>query len=143
MVCSDDVTNGEFQSDNLKENKQINALDRISLNVELLQTFLSEEIYKNFQTRKTFQLRTDSIEFKNENTCEVFYTKLNLDTALKMSSNELFLYLANEIKDDKELFNPNFKYIAVLSFTRFIPDSNGPYSNDMFSKTKGFCALGL
>ncbi len=42
VVCADDRTNGEYQSSNINKNKLDDALNLISLNIELLQTFISE-----------------------------------------------------------------------------------------------------
>jgi hypothetical protein len=93
------LTNGEFQSPNLNENKLNNALKRISLGVELLQTFLSENIFKTFNERKTFMLRTD-LSDEHKNVCETFYsTKISMAKALNMSQSELFITLAEEIKE--------------------------------------------
>lgn len=139
VICEDDNTNGSFQSDNIEYNKLENAINRISLNIELLQSFIAEQVYKEFQIRRTFLLRTDlTFDSTNEHVCEVFKTKLSLNKALSMSSNELYLYLAEEIKSNKEFFNPNCKYLALLSFTRY----EYRQDFDIFQNTKGFCALG-
>ena len=143
IICKDDPTNGEFQSIDNSKNKLKNALNRISLNVELLQVFLSEVIFKNFKTRKTFALKNDflnSLNFsKNELVCEPFYTSLELNKALSMKENEIFLHLASEIKQDKYLFDEDSKYLAILSFTRYTKSSD---SNDIFKDAHGYCALG-
>lgn len=134
VVCEDD--NGEFQSPPNFDNSAASALKRISLASRLLQTFIAENIYKKFGIRKT-------ISFKNETegVCELYKTKLTLEKALNMRQNELFLHLANEIMANKYFFDENCKYVAVLSFTRFVPAA--PNSNDIFENTKGFCALGM
>ena len=138
VVCKDDHSNGEFQSEDMNSNKLENALNRIDLGVKLLQTFISEVLFRKFQIRKTFSLRNDLT--KNEdNVCEVFYTTLSKKSALEMSPNELFLALATEIKQTD--FNKDCKYLAILSFTRF---EQNPLQNetDIFKQTKGYCALG-
>lgn len=146
VICSDDPTNGEFQSIKTSENKLENALKRISLNVELLQTFLAEIMYRNFYERKTFHFERDHSIHPNASDliCEPFYTDLSITEALKMPSNEIFIYLAEEIKT-KKLYNENSKFIALLSFTRYKP-INDPSFNfkdfDMFGNTAGYCALG-
>lgn len=140
IICKDDPTNGEFQSIDTSQNKLKNALNRISLGVELLQVFLSEAIFKKFKTRKTFALKKDfQSNLKcsdSELACESYYTKLELNKALTMKENEIFLYLANEIKLDNNLFDKHTKYLAILSFTRYKFDS------DTKSSYNGYCALG-
>ncbi len=141
VVCNDDKTNGEFQSPNIIKNKLNNALNIISFNIELLQTFISEMIFKQYKTRKTFKLRTD---FKKESSsdnvlpCEIFRTKLNHDEALTMNSSELFVHLAKEIQENDQ-YNKNCKYIALLSFTQY---EYNKFNDDIFKSVKGYCALG-
>jgi hypothetical protein len=147
VVCKDDPTNGEFQSQNTDQNKLENALNRISLNVELLQTFISETMFKKFKSRKTFALKNDFFKMDHKNgdgnlVCETFYTNLELNKALTMQENEIFLYLACEIKQDKGLFDKDTKYLAILSFTRYKRSSDSNGSNDIFRDTHGYCALG-
>lgn len=129
VICSDDT--GEFQSNNIEKNKTQNALDRINLNIRLLQTFISEQIYKEFKIRKTFSLSCDITEDQRV-ICEILRSNLKLSEALLMSSDQIFLHLLNEIKrlDDE-------KCIAILSFTTYTP---GP-DVDIFKNTKGYCAL--
>jgi hypothetical protein len=136
IICKDDPTNGEFQSIETSQNKLKNALNRISLGVELLQVFLSEAIFKKFKTRKTFALKKDFSSNESDLACESYYTKLELNKALAMKENEIFLYLANEIKQDQNLFDKDTKYLAILSFTRYKFDS------DTKSSYSGYCALG-
>ena len=97
---------------------------------------------KNFQIRKTFALKTDFLNLRDDKSlvCEPFYTKLELKNALKMSSRQIFLYLANEIKENSLLFDTNSKYLAILSFTRYNP--NEKIANDIFENTQGYCAIG-
>ena len=141
VICKDDNTDGEFKSSNLGENKYKNALNLISFNIELLQTFLSEIIYKQYKTRKTFKLRTD---FKNETfdenllPCEIYRTNLNREEALSMNSNQLFIHLAKEIQNNDQLYDKNCKYIALLSFTQY----NYTFNKELFKNVKGYCALG-
>ncbi len=142
VVCKDDPTNGEFQSQNTEQNKLENALNRISLNVELLQTFLSETMFKKFKSRKTFALKNDFFNGDGNLVCETFYTNLELNKALTMQENEIFLYLACEIKQDKVLFDKDTKYLAILSFTRYKKSSDSNGSNDIFKDAHGYCALG-
>ena len=139
IICKDDPKNGEFQSTDTSQNKLKNALNRISLGVELLQVFLSEAIFKKCKTRKTFALKKDfssNRSGESELACESYYTKLELNKALPMKENEIFLYLANEIKQDNNLFDKDTKYLAILSFTRYEFDS------DTKSSYNGYCALG-
>ncbi|RNA07930.1 zinc metallo ase [Brachionus plicatilis] len=132
IVCQDDCSNGQFQS-NDNNNDQKNALNRIHLNVRLLQTFLSEAILKQFKIRKTFFLKCDA-DLEEICSCEIFRTKLKISEALSISSNEIFTYLLNEINKN---FNSDEKFIAILSFTRYFPEKIGT----IFQKTKGYCAL--
>ncbi len=141
VICHDDPTNGEFQSDNSHSNKLENALRKVSLNVELLQTFISETMNKHFQRRKTFVLKTDLIN-EQDVICEPYYTRMSVKQALSSTSSEIFLHLAEEIKKSSEIFDPNCKYIAVLSFTRYVYNSN-QIERDMFANTKGYCAMGI
>lgn len=135
-ICQDDPLDGEFQSD--KCNKKSDALDRISLNVELLQSFISESIYKQYETRKSFNLITD-LEDDHSHTCEVYYTKLSISKALEMSSSDIYHHLAQELANDSDYYRPEVKYIVVLSFTRYEPTSS---SQNIFDSVKGFCAMG-
>ena len=140
MICDDDISEGEFQSDDPTQNKQVNAVNRLSLAVELLQTFINEIIFKYLLKRKTFCLNTDLKNSSNKNVCEIYRTKLRLKNALKMSENDLFVYIANEIKSNQSIYDPNCKYIAILSFTRYqLSGAN----KDMYENTKGYCALGI
>ena len=136
VICSDDE--GEFQSPDLSNNNCSSALKRISFNVKLLQTFISEILYKKFGVHKTFNF------FKNncDEVCEYYKCGLNLRQALNMKSKDLFLFLANEIVSRNDVFDRNCKYLAILSFTRFEPPRTDDNSNDIFENTKGFCALG-
>ncbi len=133
VVCDDD--SGDFQSPKTSQKGIDSALKRIGISVQLLQTFLSEEIYKKFGIRKTFSL------FDGEKLCQVYRTKIKINDALSMKSDELFLHLANEIQSDINMFDRNSKYVAVLSFTRFEKDNEA--IDNIFTNTKGFCALGL
>ena len=143
VICHDDPSNGAFQSNNLLHNNLADAIERISLNIKLLQTFISEVMYKHFRTRKTFALDADLDATSCQSgrgICETYYTKLSLARALQMTSAEIFLYLAEEIKQNQDFFDRrNCKYVAILSFTRYIPSL---HSSDMFSKTKAYCAMG-
>jgi hypothetical protein len=94
---------------------------------------MSENIFKIFKERKTFIFRTD-LNRQNENLCEIFYTKISITKALDMSESELFISLAEEIKQS-QYFDSDCKYLLILSFTRY-------ESNNKNSKTKGQCALG-
>lgn len=76
---------------------------------------------------------------ENSNKCETFYTKLELVKALNMSQSELFISLSEEIRQNED-FDPNCKYLAILSFTRYEANKQ---ENDMFLNTKGYCALGI
>lgn len=136
VICNDD--DGRFQSPNLINNDYKSALKRISLNMRLLQTFIDEMIYKQFGVRKTFKFVGNTVS--DDNICELYYSKLNLKTALSMKSKELFVYLANEISSRRDVFVSNCKYVAILSFTRYEPSVS---TNDIFENTKGFCALGM
>ncbi len=139
VICDDDMSNGEFQSPKHLINDCNSALKRISLAVRLLQTYLSECTYKRFGTRKTIRFANDFSE-ETPHVCEVYRTKLKLNEAHKMKENELFIYLANEIKSRAD-FNLNHKYLLLMSFTRY--DSKLFASGaDIFESTKGFCALG-
>jgi hypothetical protein len=134
VVCDDD--NGHFQSPNAETNSISSALKRISLSVQLLQTFISELMYKQFGIRKTFNLfKMD----EKEDACEVFRTKIKLSDALAMKSEQLYLHLANEISTS--IFDRKSKYLAVLSFTRF-EKMTGVMENSL-TEPKGFCALGM
>ena len=82
----------------------------------------------------------DLREIDDENVCEIFYTNLRKQKALEMKPNELFITLAEEIKD-KHLYDANSKYIAILSFTQYSNENSGG-SGDIFKNTKGYCALG-
>ena len=151
VICKNDPTIGEFQSTDTVPNKILNALKRISLNVELLQTFISEMIFKVFKTRKTFALKKDFLVNGHGESlvCEPFYTSLDLEKALQMSQDELFVEIAKEIRQDKLLYDQNAKYLAILSFTRYKPiadslDTNtSSGSNDIFKDVHGYCALGI
>lgn len=98
-------------------------------------------MYKEFKIRKTFILNTDLNEnnIENENSCEVFYTNIRYKDTLDMSPQELFVALAEEIKEKD--FDPNCKYLAVLSFTRYY--GNKIHAQDIFKSTKAYCALGF
>lgn len=98
-------------------------------------------MYKRFQMRKTFILNTDLNEndIDKENSCEVFYTNIRYKDTLDMLPQELFVALAEEIKEKD--FDPNCKYLAVLSFTRY--HGNEVHAQDIFKSTKAYCALGF
>ncbi len=85
-------------------------------------------------------LENDLNEINDENVCEIFYSDLGIKKAQAMSSNQLFVELAKEI--NKKIFRSNEKYIAILSFTRYMPQSNVG-TDDIFKLTKGYCALGF
>lgn len=139
VICKDDTTNGDFQSGNPNENKLNNARKRIDVGIKLLQTFLSEIIYRRFGHRKTFMLSNDVTKVDDENVCETFYSNLTTQRALEMTSNELFIHLAEEFKEN--CYDVNVKYIAILSFTRYNA-GNLHKGKDIFENTKGYCALG-
>jgi len=82
-------------------------------------------------------LRNDIEELDEENACEVFYTSLSKQKALEMKENQLFIYLAEEIKA-KKIYESNSKFIAVLSFTQYKHSEE----TDIFKNAKGYCALG-
>ena len=105
-----------------------------------MQTFISETIYKQFQIRKTFVLNTDLNSDDHENSCEIFYTSIKHKDTFNMSPQQLFVALAEEIQEKD--FDPNCKYLAILSFTRYY-GNKGHGDQDIFKSTKAYCALGL
>lgn len=79
---------------------------------------------------------------QNETICETFYTNLRINKALEMSQSELFISLAEEI-EQSDVFDPNCKYLVILSFTRYERSSNTNNTEaDIYSSTRGYCALG-
>ena len=163
VVCQDDSSFEHSQSANSDESDTdaYNPLARISLNVELLQTFIAECMYKKFKIRKTFVLRTDIREpdatsEQATRPVEIFHSKLQLNDALRMTPRELYLSIAHEVRDrfgedqSTNYSSSSCKYLAVLSFTRYQPSarkSNANHSDDQSDyawseATKGTCALG-
>jgi hypothetical protein len=142
VIAANDSMNGQFQADvddTLFHDTSIeSAKRRISLSIELLQTFISEQNYKQFKKRKTFSLYHDTqIQLQNQDDndqlCEIFESKLNLNEALQMTPRQIYITLANEIKNNADIFDTNCKYIMILSFTRFTETMN---------TIVGECALG-
>jgi len=116
-------------------------LKRISLGVELLQTFISEAIYKTYHVRKTFTLQLDLPNQDNTSyACESFWSRLELKNALNMTASQLFISLAEELKESKQ-YDSDCKYLLMLSFTRYEPELIANEKH-FYSSTKGYCALG-
>jgi hypothetical protein len=134
VVCNDD--DGSIQAlESINTISSHQAIEKINLGLKLIQTFISEMMFKQFGSRKTFKFFNEE---NNESICEYYKTSLKLKDALDMSQNELFLYFAKEISTNEVIYSSNCKYVAVLSFTRYVETSN----EDVYSSTKGFCALG-
>ena len=105
---------------------------------------MSEAIYKTYHVRKTFTLQSDLLNQENScesYSCESFLSeRLELNNALNMNASQLFISLAEELKESKQ-YDSDCKYLLILSFTRYQPDLI-PNVNNLYSSTKGYCALG-
>lgn len=113
-------------------------LDRIGLNMKLLQTFVGEQIFKlNRTDRKTFRLVSDS---SSSRIVEEFKSGMSLTDALRMKPSELFVRLAEEIKQ-KNMYDVNVKFVAILSFTVYKDEATQEEINEGNNKV-GYCALG-
>jgi hypothetical protein len=127
--------NGHFQSPKHLNNNCNSALNRISLNIKLLQTLMAEILFKKLGEHKTFQIGKNGLVYEQFKTC------LKISNALKMVPKDLIIHLAYEISSKSDVFDKNCKYIAILSFTRYEPHESN-ILNDIFENKKGFCAIG-
>ena len=158
ITCAD---SSEITPDTSAEQR----LQCLSLNIQLLQAFLSETMVRaRGIARKTFSLLSDyegatgistslfySIQLElvrdslylfvvvvvgTDCCCELYQSQMSTSEALALSQRELFLRLANEIRKHHEVFNENHKYVAILSFTRYARRPDGS------SLLSGQCAIG-
>lgn len=124
ILCSDQIVS----EDDLQA-----GLNRLELNAKLLQTFIAEQLFKSYGARKTITFKSD------EKITEMFRSKLTSNDVKRMKPNELFIYLAQEIKS--QLYDSNCKFIALLSFTSYRDDASLDEIKNDLNKV-GYCALG-
>lgn len=107
-------------------------VNRLELNVKLLQTFMAEQMLKAFGSRKTFDLFNERVE--------VFRSTMQLKQVERMQPHELFVNLADEIKS-RGYYEPVYRFIAMLSFTSYRDDATSREIENGLNKV-GYCALG-
>jgi hypothetical protein len=115
------------------------GLNRLDLNIKLIQTFIGEQLYKSRQhgTRKTFSFLQSTLKSKSL----VFKLELTMKQVFEMQPNEIYLHLANEIKKDV-IYDVNSKYLAFLSFTNYKENASPSEIKNGENKV-GYCALGI
>ena len=98
-----------YCSDSDHDESRITTMqNKIALGIKLAQTIFSEVLYGHTQRRLTFQLR-------HEGSCEVM--KLGLtrsELASEYGTQELWEYLARQIKEQATLWSTKCKYVAFV-----------------------------
>lgn len=131
VVCSDQ---------NVSPLQQAHDLNRIELNAKLLQTFIAEQMVKQKNGSDGWRRKTIRFGSSSSSVVDVFASEMSLSEARSMRPNELFVRLADEIK--KRAYEPNAKFMAVLSFTVYKDEATHDEIKEGANKI-GYCALGI
>lgn len=129
-MCQGDE--GKFQAPESEENSPENACKRINTGAKLLQCLYAEKLNELGFERKTFQLEQ----------CQVFKTKLRVEAARGMAQRDLWFCLAREIMSSELGKNPNKKFLAFLSCTKYTGGSTGDAYEDLLKVTQGHVGYG-
>lgn len=132
---------GEFQAPKNENNSITSACERISVGVHLIQTLIAEKFYDSGYLRKTFQLENDLNDLIPN--CRIFRSKLKLEQARAMKSEELWTYFGKELMNS-ELRNEYYKFLAFISCTKYNGENFGPdmSHDDILKMTEAHAALG-
>lgn len=95
------------------------AMRKINLATELVQTIYAEKLHKSGPGRRSFRVAGD---------CVPFHSELTLVEAQAMDEHELWQHFAKEVVL-RARTGPFEKYVAFLGCTRFQGISNGDYSH--------------
>eukprot|EP00794_Sanderia_malayensis_P000446 gene446-1087_t len=138
IIC--EGSDGRFQAPADVDNSIESALQRISFNATLLQTFTAENLNLHGFGRKSFRLERNQDGIVNVNT---FISKLHVDKALEMTGDELYRYFKAEL-DKSELYDPLCKFWAFMSFTSYRPPDDQKTFNEkkIHEYVRGHTALG-
>lgn len=141
LVCRDEwgkiFERGTFQSPPDYDNSARSAKEKISLAALTLQTFFSQTI--------PF-LRTFSLEFNNDGLpiVHIFRLEKTQSELWSLKPENLWKLVAESVLTSS-LADPNCKYLAFCSFSRYICDKNvneGTPLRDLKKMTKSFVYLG-
>lgn len=133
---------GEFQAPKNVNNCIESACERISVGVHLIQTLIAEKFYESGYLRKTFQLENDLNELIPN--CRIFRTKLKLEQARAMKSEDLWTYFGRELMSS-EFRSDYYKFLAFISCTKYNGENFGPNiksHDDILGLTQAHAALG-
>ncbi|CAL1292396.1 unnamed protein product [Larinioides sclopetarius] len=138
IKCKDD--DGTFQAPQNEDNTVISACKRLSLAGQMLQTFTSDKLKEHNLNGKTFRLEEEN----GEVICHVFTSSLSLAEAYKLNEEQLWSHFAVELMNSKLRVGNKCKFLAFLSFTRYVNNSKVPPINhkEVLAMTKGQVALG-
>lgn len=131
VICNDH--DGHFQSP-FVENSTVDACNKISLAMKLVQCLYGEKMHEKGFGRKSFRLHSD---------CELFRSTLTLNEARQMDQQELWHRIGREIVASKWGTEHRWKFVAFLGCTHFVGIDNADYSHENVQKhTKANAALG-
>lgn len=131
VIC--DGHDGHFQSP-FAENSTVDACNKISLAMKLVQCLYAEKMHEKGFGRKSFELHSD---------CVLFHSTLTLNDARQMNQQELWHRIGREIVASKWGKEHRWKFVAFLGCTRFEGIDNGDYSHkNVQEHTKANAALG-
>ncbi|XP_042911348.1 uncharacterized protein, partial [Parasteatoda tepidariorum] len=138
IKCKDDP--GLFQSPVEEDNSIDSACKRISLAGRMLQTFTLDKLREHNLKGKSFRLEEINEDIK----CHVFTSSLSLKEAYCLNEQELWSHFAVELMNSSLRIGNRCKFLAFLSFTRYINNSNDIPKNhqEVLNLTKGQVALG-
>ena len=132
---------GRFQSSrNDNRNTVQNAKKRIGLALQMLQTFVASIL----PNKNTFDLDLDEHDYPK---VELFHSEHRLDEFKQMSQEQIWRSIAVELLKENNS-NPNLKYLAFLSFSRYTYDAtltknpNRIEYDELVKMTDCFIALG-
>lgn len=129
LIC--EGHDGKFQAPITENNSIESACRRIMTGAKLLQCVIAEKLFEQNLGRKTFKL---------DQTCHVFYSKLQYQTARRMKQKELWDYFARELIQSN-LNSGKRKFLGLLSCTRF--QRNEKFLiEDVVEQTQAHVALG-
>ncbi|XP_065202210.1 uncharacterized protein LOC135832704 [Planococcus citri] len=88
--------------------------DKVNVGCKLIQTLIAEILYEYGFGRKTFALTQEDANGNGDGSCLIFHSKLDVESAATMSSEELWEYFGREIMTSEHGFK-NRKFLAFLS----------------------------
>lgn len=140
VVCKDNFEEGHFQGPPDEDCSVESACKRISLGAQILQTAVAETLSAAGFLRKTFCLEESD---DNSPVCHVFQTSLTSTQVYKMSGEDVWQFLTNELTTSSLMDDGHCKFLVFLSCTRYMKGNVEPQTHsEVLSRTKGHVMIG-